>query len=157
MCYHLTICVPAEAVLELPRLMPAGVQANTELHKDVAAAIGSRGECFNVGAPCACPLYHTDLEPGERLRRKAQREKWSQAKLARALKQQKPGWTGLLPELCESLATVAERWGQILIFLFWDGKGGRSDIHDELTVLPNELRQETALIKENRLLIVKGG
>ena len=107
-CWHLTIAVPPQSVAELSALLVSVGGMSAELDAAVARAVGRGDPCFSVGAVCACSLYRQGASDADRIRRKAARDGWSAAKLARAVAGA-DDWSGLAPIVREGLASVAER------------------------------------------------
>jgi hypothetical protein len=151
MCWHLTVVVPATAISQFQRLLPEIAPARPETDPEIIAAVGSDGEAFSLGIQCACDLYKKEATSSDRLRKRAARSGWSQAKLQRALKDLHDDWSGLHPAVRESLAMVAEVFGPVSLFLFWDGKGGRRDVRERREVEPATLRNGTCAVVENSL------
>lgn len=155
MCWHLSVSVPAEAVAELHRLLPIDVPGRSELDSRVVAAIARNDQCFCLGVQCACDLYRKSATTAERLRRRAGRDGWTEAKLLRALQNIHEDWSGLRPDVREALAAVAEGCGRISIFLFWAGRGARATVYEERVIEPNEFRSDPGVLVENQPLVVR--
>jgi hypothetical protein len=90
------------------------------------------------------------------IRKRAKRDNWSNAKLTRALKDIQDDWSGLDPRVRESLANVADVFGRVAIFLFWSGKGGGTNVREEMGIDANTLRSDPFIVEENRLVIAAG-
>jgi hypothetical protein len=156
MCWHLSVSVPAKAAARLHQLLPADVPARPETDsRAIAAAHGD--ECFCLGVQCACGLNRKRASASERLRRRAEREGWSESKVRRALQNICDDWSGLRPDVRHVLATVAEDCGRISILLFWAGRGGRSSVPEERIIGPNEFRCDPRGLAENQILAVVAG
>src|SRR5260370_40906752 len=155
MCWHPSISVPSDAIADLRRALPAIAPAAPELDPQVVAAIANGGECLSLGVQCACDLFRKGASASERLRKRAKREHWSSAKLQRALTGLADDWSGLHPELRETLAAVARTAGKVSMFLFWAGRGGRSDVREKRDVDPDAFCSDSSLVAENRLVVVR--
>jgi hypothetical protein len=155
MCWHLSISVPRNGVQELHRLLPQVAPATSELNSGVIAAIAMGGECFCLGIHCACGLFRKGASASERLQKRAKRDHWSDAKLQRAIKGLKDNWSGLHPQVREALAALARNEWTVKILLFWDGRGGRSDVRDVREVNSEALLKDSSLVAENRLLVIR--
>jgi hypothetical protein len=136
MCGHLSIGVPAKAVGQLHRVLPPVAPAHPELDSPLTASIAKGGECFSLGVHCACGLFRKGATPSDRLRKRAKRDHWSQAKLQRALKPLRHDWTGLHPLVREAIATVADSGGACRSFSF-----GRDAAADPMCATSGKLIQ----------------
>lgn len=156
MCWHLSIAVPSDAVEQLHRELPAIAPARPELDAEVVAAIASGGKCFFLGIQCSCDLFRLKRASAtQRIRKRAKREHWSDAKLHRALKDTTDDWSGLHPEVRAVLSGIAEQVGKVSVFVYWEGRGGSSDVREQRQVDPETLRRDWSIVAENRLLIVR--
>ena len=155
MCWHLSISIPRNGVQELHRLLPPVAPAKPESDRGVIAAIASEGECFSLGVTCACDLFRKGTSPSERLQKRAKRDHWSDAKLQRAIKGLKNDWSGLHPDVRRALAALAKNEWTVKILLFWDGRGGNSDVQDVREVNSELLLNDSSLVAANRLLVVR--
>jgi hypothetical protein len=154
MCLHLSISVPSDAVVELHRTLPAIALARPELDSQVVAAIANGGACFCLGVTCACDLFRKGTSASERLRKRAKRHHWSDAKLERALKGVVDDWSGLHPDVREPLAAIASSAGKVSVFVYWAGRGGRSDMRETQEVEAHDFLTDSSLVAENRLVVV---
>jgi hypothetical protein len=152
---HLTVVVPTAAVEQLQLALPTFAPARPEPYPEVVAAIARGGECFSLGVQCACDLIRRGATRSERIEKRAKREHWSRNKLQRALQGLRDDWSGLHPEVREALAALAESIGTLSVFLFWTGRGGRSDVREEREVDPDSFRSDPSLLVDNCLLVVR--
>lgn len=153
MCWHLTIAVPPQAVAELPSMFATAGGVTPEPDPAVARAVGHGDPCFAVGAGCACSIYRANSPDAERIRHKAVRAGWSASKLARALADA-DDWSGLAPSAREALATVTERWGRAVVYLFWIGHATVDEILPPVTISPTALRSDPTAIIQGRPVVV---
>jgi hypothetical protein len=136
-------------------MLPTIAPARPELEAEVIASIANGRECFSLGAQCACDLFRQGASASERIRKRAKRDHWSEVKMQRALKGITDDWSGLHPEVRSALAAIAQAGEDVSVFLFWAGRGGRSDVREERVVDPETFRQDESLVGENRLLFVR--
>src|SRR5688572_3862675 len=127
MCFYLTVAVPADHVERIGEVFGREFGCLDTNNPSVAAALpsGHVGRVIITNG-CSCYLYGKvddaqEADPAERLRRKYEKRGWSEAKIARAIEQQRrsarPPLTGLRDDVVERLQTLCRSVGSVAVLV----------------------------------------
>ena len=120
---------------------------------------GLSSETFNfpvviVGTSmCSCALFSRGSD--ESVYEKYRRKGWSKAKIERAMANRKKAnlHAGIHPEVRRWLADAATETGEAYLFIHWDSDELKYEC--QISMSPEELREQTVPVKEEQLIHIK--
>jgi hypothetical protein len=171
MCYFITVGVPASGADALASAVPRAMALGRTHNQSVTEQMGTEYDAFVLtSGMCSCSLYserNTPLVRKEKkldvMRRKYKRLGWSEAKIARALKQSEEhgpgptGFVGLRDDVRALLASVAEQVEKLAVVAHWyeeDLERGKITLTKGPHVTPTELRTTELPTQVDQILYV---
>lgn len=170
MCFFVTIAVPAKQANRIPEAFGRGFQILPTANASVLSVLATEyTACLITCGMCSCDLYrrpHTSVaaDSDEHLQRKYASRGWSQAKIARAVKQAKEHnrsavtWSGLRGDVIERLRSLCEAAGAIAVVVHWysgDVESERMSLKRSLVCECCEFEARASTLPEDEVLFVK--